>query len=388
VRLELGYAAAENPGVRVIQQVNAWEAPRLPGLDHENMRRWATSATWFPPDSRILVRHRSLDGSCRVVTNDRNSPDGFIVEYDLGLVHSFAQPGTKRLIGSKHSYFSTPFEGGLDEGFVGLGYVEEAPLPMLEVLELREDPISGDHLLVAGPDDPLYHHAIPITSLGFIEGYPINPRHAPHSPINWGTVTLLRSADLALWRHRYQVGDERIDGSIALGGLWTRPANGLLPLYLNRVDRLTSELLPATLATVPRLSTRLRWAAAPLTWPKGRPRSWAVRAAASRGRKLIASDRSTLALQSQSHVDTLLGYAKKDNAPGWSAIYSATHPALGDQFVTRSELEATDMGYDIDGVLGYVIDRFADRSRDDLPDEIKWASHFGHRRRYVEGTRP
>ncbi|MGH2832473.1 MAG: hypothetical protein ACRDK2_06820 [Solirubrobacteraceae bacterium] len=56
--------------------------------------------------------------------------------------------------------------------------------------------------------------------------------------------------------------------------------------------------------------------------------------------------------------------------------------------MTRSEIEATDMGYRVDGVLGYVLDRHADRSREALPTEVKWASRFGQRRRYVEGHTP
>jgi hypothetical protein len=81
----------------------------------------------------------------------------------------------------------------------------------------------------------------------------------------------------------------------------------------------------------------------------------------------------------------ILGYLKRDPATGWSGLFSAVHPALGDQYVTRSELEAIDMGYAIEGILGYVIDRFANRGRDVPLAEVKWASHFGQRRRYVEG---
>jgi hypothetical protein len=387
MNLELGYLPAETAGECFIQRVNAWEAPRLPGLDHTNMRRWASSPTWVPPESQLLVRHRSVDGHKRITTNDRRPPQGFVIEYDLGLVHSFAQPGTRRLITNKNRYFCTPFEGVLHDDFEGLGYVEEAALPMLDVLELRLDTASGEQVLVAGPEDPLFYTATAIETLGFIEGYPINPRRAPKREIDWGIGTLRRRADPVHWRHSYELTDERTAESVALGGLWTRAAEGLMSIRLDRDGHLSSDLLPPSSIYSHRLRSQLRWAAAPLSWPEGRPRTWAARAVAARAKRLVdASTRSSRSLPSG--TDILLGYARRDPSPGWSPLFSATHPALADQYVTRSELEATDMGYTVEGILGYVIDRFADRSPDALPREIKWASHFGHRRRYVEGFRP
>ncbi len=386
--VELGYTRAATARERVIQCLNAWEAPHLPGLDHTSMRRWATSATWVPPDTQLLVRHRSLDGSRRIVTNSRYSPQGFVIEYDLGLVHSFAQPGTRRLVTSENRYFCTPFEGILDDGFNGLGYVEESPLPMLDVLELRRDPASGEEVLVAGVEDPLYDTAIPVDLLGFIESYPINPRHPPQGEVSdWSVKTLFRLIDVMRWRHIYQVGDSRVSGSIALGGLWTRPGKGLVALHLSGDGRLTSDLLPQVSVSERKLRTKLRWAAAPLSWSEGRPRNWATRAALSRARILI--DNSTRDDRASTlRAASLIGYLRRDHSVGWSPLFSATHPALPDQYVTRSELEAADMGYEIDGVLGYVLDRWADRVRDALPAEIKWASRFGQRRRYIEGFRP
>src|SRR5437764_932814 len=84
-----GRAAAE-PSVRQIQQFNAWQAPLLPSLDLRGQRRWVDSPTWTPADTQPLARHRSHDGTRWVVTNDRNPPKGFAIEFDLGLVHRFA----------------------------------------------------------------------------------------------------------------------------------------------------------------------------------------------------------------------------------------------------------------------------------------------------------
>jgi hypothetical protein len=386
--LELGFIPAETAGEQFIQNTNAWEAPRLPGLDQKNMRRWASGATWVPPDSKILVRHRSLDGTRRLVTNDRRPPEGFSLEYDLGLVHSFAQPGTRRLIASKSGYFCSQFEGGLDDGYDALGYVEEAPLPLLQALELRRDRDTGNFVLVAGADDPLHHATVFVASLGFIEGYPINPRHPPRNEIDWGTAVLLRRTDTGQWRHSYIVESDRTAADIALGGVWTLPAQNLATLYLDGDGRMSSDILKVTPIRGHRLKAKIRWAAAPLGWPEGMPRSWAARAVAGRARKLLARDSDMFNSSLMVPEETILGYVRKHPRPGWSPIFSATHPALMDQYVTRSELEATDMGYSIDGVLGYVIDRFVDRSHNALPDEIKWASRFGQRRRYVEGPNP
>lgn len=383
MRVELGYTPASTDGERCVQRTLAWEAPHLPGLDHTNMRRWANSATWAPPDSQLLVRHRSLDGCRCVVTNDRNPPRGFAIEFDLGLIHSFAQPGTRRLVAGQRGYFCTPFEGLLDECFSGLGYLEEAPLPMLDPLEIRRDPISGEEVLVAGTDDPLYDTATPISSLGFIESYPINPRDAPQGQVDWGITTLLRNVDHSRWRHYYGVGQTNTADSVSLGGVWCQPGRALAELYLSATGRLTSEILTETVQSRNDLKVKLRWAAAPLSWPGGRPRGWAIRAATSRVMMLSRQNSPESSLSR----DTLLGYVREYPSPGWSPLFSATHPAVGDQYVTRSELEATDMGYKVDGVLGYVLDRWADCSSNAYSREIKWASHFGQRRRYVEGAR-
>ena len=98
--------------------------------------------------------------------------------------------------------------------------------------------------------------------------------------------------------------------------------------------------------------------------------------------------RRTLSRPPLPAASMLLGYLRREPSPGWSPLFSAVHPALPDQYVTRSELEATDMGYRVEGILGYVLDRWADRSRDALPAEVKWASRFGQQRRYHEGPTP
>jgi hypothetical protein len=294
----------------------------------------------------------------------------------------------------KPRYFRTGIEGELEEGYKGLGYVEEAPLPMLDVLELRHDVATGEETLVAGVDDPLYKVTTPVASLGFIESYPIQPRHTPDRRIEWNLTPLYRGVDSVHWQHRYSVKDGGATAGVCLGGLWGRAGSGFVPLYLDGGGWLISELCQHV-RRQPSIAVKLRWAGAPLKWAGGRPRMWAARATGGRLKALANGvDRS----RSENHrtfnevLDeasvALLGYLRRSPAPGWSPLFSATHPVLADQYITRSEVEASDMGYRVEGVLGYAVDRFADRSPETHPTEIKWASHFGQRRRYIEGRRP
>jgi hypothetical protein len=382
--VDIEYPEAATAARRWVQERNAHEAPRLPTWTGQGLRRLSGAPAWIPPGTMILVRHRSEDGLRRVVTTDRHSPRGFAVEYDLGLVHRNAQPGTERLIASKDGYFITPVEGQLAVSYRALGYVEQAPLPMLDVLELRRDPDSKQSVLVAGPYDPLYESTIPVRVLGFVESYPINPRVVACPSVDWAIGTLVRTVDPERWRHDYHVTSEQGDGhGVALGGLWLRPGPGFVPL--RREDGRLATSLVARRTGGPNWTARLRWTAAPLAWAEWRPRAWAVRASAGRLRALARERSRHSEIAGRTDLAVTLGYLRRDPAPGWTQVFSGTHPVLQDQYLTRSEIEASDMGYKIDGLLGYVMDRFAIPSDQMVLAEVKWASRFGQRRRYSEG---
>jgi hypothetical protein len=307
---------------------------------------------WAPAETQILCRHRAHDGPRRLVTNSRRPPRGYEREFDLGLVHRFELPGTWPLPD-------------------GLGYVEEFQLPLLEALELRRE--AGDDVLVAGPDDPLYATAEPVERLGWIEGFPLLPRHAPRHSSVWRVLPLWRTADRAAWRHDYAAGGERPKGAVALGALWPTPGPDFVALERHAPGHLRSELLPGAPARAPRDAAQ--WVAAPLRWSRS---ASALRAAGSRARHLARTARGAT-------TATTLGFLRRAPAPGWSPLFAARHPALPDTFATRSELEAHDLGYRVLGVLGYVCDLYADRDPAAQPHEILWGSRFGHGRRYVEG---
>ena len=83
-------------------------------------------------------------------------------------------------------------------------------------------------------------------------------------------------------------------------------------------------------------------------------------------------------------LEPFLGAMGRKTRRGWAPLYAAHHPALPDQFVTRSTLEATDLGFVIDGILGHVLLRLGQVGGLPAPNEILWGSRFGHARRYTE----
>lgn len=381
VKIELGYADAASVAERKVQQALAWEAPQLSRPLRARVPRWSAGPTWTPPGTILLVRHRSHDGKRCRVTNSRIPPEGYSIEYDLGLVQCFAQPGTHRLVATDDGFFRTPFEGQLMDGLRSLGYVEAAPLPMLDALELRRDPTDGAVTLVAGPSDPLYAIAEPLGHLGYIESYPLNPREAPDARVVQHLRTLFRIVDDQEWRHHYELDEDRPSGAVALGGVLSAPRPGFIELLQHPDGRLHSQLLNPVPYDGSSLMATTRWVGAPLGWAR-RPRTWAMRATVSRVRTLarVVGERDSAGPEAAA-----IGFLSREPLPNWSCLFAARHPVIGDQYVTRSELEARDMGYVIDGVLGYVADWCADRSSADHPREVKWASRFGKTRRYIEG---
>jgi hypothetical protein len=163
-----------------------------------------------------------------------------------------------------------------------------------------------------------------------------------------------------------------------LGSVLTRPGPGTTPLMQDADGRVhTPTLAPAEGRDA---VAAAKWAAAPLRWedvePAERRRVARVRAG------YLAGRHRPPAADAQSG---LLGHLRVEPADGWVALYRAAHPVTGDTFVTRYELEAADLGYHVDGILGYASALGA--SRDRGPETIHWASRAGRGRRY-EDTLP
>ena len=152
---------------------------RFQAFDRGRDRRRALEARgaddavdWTPLETQPLCRHLHLDQPTRVITNDRNPPPGFRLEFDLGVTHAFALPGTRRLVARAGTFELSDEQDELTEG-LGLGYIEDRPFPLCECLELCEMPESGERVLVAGPEDPLHGVARPIALLGWVQAFPL-----------------------------------------------------------------------------------------------------------------------------------------------------------------------------------------------------------------------
>jgi glycosyltransferase involved in cell wall biosynthesis/GT2 family glycosyltransferase len=380
VGLTLDREPARDRSVAWVHRAVSWQEPRLPGVDPDAPRRWDAAATWTPHDTAPLCRHRALNGDGWIVTNSRQPPPGYCLAYDLGVTHRFSFPGTSRLVADGASFALTDKQDELRDGRLALGYVEQVPLPMLNVLELRRDHETGCDVLVAGPEDPLFNRAEPLATLGWIDPFPINPRHTDLHLGPWGAVALRRYTDRNVWRHRYRVGavGDESEG-VALGSLLREPGEALVELRLRPDGRVESELArPSRASRDPRLVAR--WTFAPLRWPSVPPPS-AQRAAGSRARHLT---RGWSPVRRAAARPEVLGWLRRTPAAGYSALLSATHPVTGDQFLTRSKIEATDLGYRVDGVLGYVFNAGADSPDVLRTTTVLWGSRFGRGRRYAE----
>ena len=95
------------------------------------------SPGWTPAETGPLCRHLGLAGQGRVISNDRNPPPGYALEFDLGVTRLHAAPGTRRLIQTASTYRRTDQQNHLGAHRNPLGYIEDQPLPLLEALELR-----------------------------------------------------------------------------------------------------------------------------------------------------------------------------------------------------------------------------------------------------------
>jgi hypothetical protein len=385
VNVRLGFAPTPRKPAAWVRERLAWEAPSLPGLAPGTVRRWEGLSSWQPPETVVLCRHRALDRSQWIVTNRREPPNGYVLEYDLGLLQRHEQPGTRRLV-ERTGSFAT--DDGGDANARALGYVEQAAFPLMDVLELRSVRATGQHVLVAGAEDRLAEAADPVVALGFIEAFPIQPKQLAKEPSAGRHLALLgRRMDRAKWRHSYAAvdwgGTSGDCSTLVLGALWEFEMPGTLPLVRTAGGRLTSALLPEPGgSTAESLRSAPRWIVAPLTWDR-RPHASAIRATGSRLRHVPrGAGHAAIGRAARGRGETL-GHLRAEPAPGYSPLYSAHHPVLGDQFVTRSLIEATDLGYRVDGVLGHIADVGAERRRG--PDEILWGARFGRTRRYAEG---
>ena len=166
---------------------------------------------------------------------------------------------------------------------IGLGYVEQAPLPLLDALERRRTDGRPARCWSARSTTRLHATTAMIERLGFIEGCPLNPRVREPAGVPWGLVSIGRITDRVRWRHLYPgaPNGRRGDEVVALGSAWAHPLPDGVELRRSPDGWLVSELAPRQRPARPELAGIGRWVAAPHAWA-GRPRAWAARASLSR----------------------------------------------------------------------------------------------------------
>jgi hypothetical protein len=311
----------------------AHQAPRLAEQENRSPRRWTDAEGWTPPATKFLCRHVATDGSHRMVADHLGSPPGYLLEFILGAIHRDAAPGLRRLIYVDHGYTLTDEQGALGGDRHPLGYVDQQPLPLLDRLEVRKMPDSGQQVLVAGERDPLFRVAEPLGELGWIEPLPLHPEEEPHHLRPWGALDLRRQAGPDGRGYSYATGS---DGTF-LGSLYPRYGEGLVALRRRSDGRLLTDLAaPGRASRDPRRIAR--WVTA-----EGGTEI------ASRTRSLVFQSSRTL-----SHDrGEALGWLRTTGARSFFPLFSATHPVTGDQLVTARPELALARGYLIDGTLGW-----------------------------------
>jgi hypothetical protein len=375
MRLELGYGRRDRREALVIHYTR-WDPPELPPAPPEVTRRWTHQVSWLPLGTHLLARHRSLQRRHWLHSASVHPPRGYALERFVAAIYDAPTPRARRLELAADEVLVSDDTGEPDLERTVLGYVQQLPYVLMAPLERRRVFATGQHVLSADPLDPIRAESELLERIGWVDTVPISPFAAPERWAVHGLRPLFRQLDLGGSRHRY--GGPA--AGVCLGSLWHRPGPGFVEVRRDAHGRLESELhRPPTgrsLAGAP------RWIAAPLRWGGVR---WGPRASAARTARLLGARRRDAAADPQ--PPSVLGQLRRESSPGWSPLFSAVHPVVGDQFVTRSALEATDLGYRVTGVLGHICDHGAQIPPPAQPD-IPWASRFGRSRRYVEGPLP
>jgi glycosyltransferase involved in cell wall biosynthesis len=382
-----GREGEDEPHRRCEREVTAKLGPVLGALENDAVRRWLEELSWLPPGTKLLTRHREVDGQGRIVKVGRDSPPGYVLERYLGAIQRFAPPGTVRLVQGEHGVRTLERGSPRREEDEELGHLELAPLPLLQAVERAILP-DGSESIAAGGDDGLRAIAVRLEFLGFIEPFPIAPAAAADARrSHHGVVPLLRCLDRAARRHVYRVGSLPHDAELVgeLGALHATAERGSIAVWIDTDGRVVTELTDSLGANHPDARELLHWVAAPAGWDgfgrvRGRLRAIARRSmdasaktwTARRARERNGSPTQSIVLAKP------VGYLYPEAAPCRREVFVAFHPVTGDQVLTHYPLEAADMGYGAATSIGFVLELAPLTGTLSMRRvTVPWASRFG-----------
>ncbi len=327
--------------------------PLLRGAGEYRVPRWELTPTWLPPVSTIAIRYRERIGERRLVTNGRK-PTGFQVEHFLGALRSTAFQGTKKVISIEGTFRAVVREewSAIPPEALEIGYVEEAPLPGLDVLALAVLRETGQHVLVSLPDDPFLHEVDVIDHLGFLDPFPLRPRETPSAERPLGLLGLVKALDYKSRRHRYGIdalpeGEFLAEvGALAESGLQGSIGAWIVDGYLYTERYRPPMPKPGALAAV-------RWVAEPAIWrgiadPSRRLKAMGGRSVTS------AVSRARLGQGVPEPSGEPSAWLFESARPGLVPLFASHHPVTGDQLLTRSLQDAAQMGYVDSQLLGFM----------------------------------
>lgn len=354
--------------------------PALPGRDAgipAHLR--PGDGPWPMAQFRLLCRHYEPGSGVYRLTNDTTPPDGHVLQHVLGCVRAVALEGTVSLTAVSDGDLPVALGESCDlEAPDLLGFVEQTHLPLLDPLLIGRLRSTGQHILIAGDDDPLADSVDVVREIGFIEGYPAHPRQTPRVAAAYGLVGLVRTVDHAARRNRYgagQVPPGRLAGE--LGALLTAPTDDAEPLWIDAAGRVHVEGLRRPGAR-PSPVDAIRWVADPLTWRGFSSPGPRLRATGRRAFDAVRACAAGSGNAPSSASGAPAGYLLR--SPGGSALplFGALHPVTGDQMLSTREGELHALGYTDIALLGYLSANAPVTGRLGTdPIGQPWARHFG-----------
>jgi glycosyltransferase involved in cell wall biosynthesis len=331
---------------------------------------------WMPAQSRLLCRHLHEPTGRYIYSHSATAPHHCSASHVLGAVRAFPLAGTTSVASSRDGELLFGAEVPVEDPSL-LGFLERAPLPLLDELLVGSDPRTGQRVLVERFSDPLAPQLEALTPVGFIEPYPIHPKTPPmDGDAHYGLTGLTRSVDTDARRHRYGAG--HMPAGIPageLGALLREPLGDCEPLWIDEHGSVFADGRSLSNGR-PSVKTALRWIGAPLGWADFGPIAPKLRATVRR-----AYDSTRIIASRPAHPRrpaAPAGYLLRSSAPYTVPLYGALHPVTGDQLLSTSRTECLNLGYRGVVLLGHLVARAPVTGQlGPIRTGAAWTSRFG-----------